>query len=471
MNNFYVTLPSNSSMDYFPKNTQSSFCTKLSSSLILSGGDWEVGLSEIFIPRSWFNVDQHNNGYQVIYDIEERVLKPTIVHEVKYTYQVGDNINNFCDSLNFAIQKTTEPEYGIRFMPDNENASRVLIEMEEGYEIHITKHMAPKLLYMLNLPNEDITINKRSLFTFRSTTQAPVPQLFSVMNENFKSVNEFLIPVTPIKPSAFAQTGKGLADVLNRNVKLHDLVDVVEFTYDSSKREMNINISENAEIRFTKAASSTLMDKFYFEEDTYLRGTHTIKVNSLVVVQPGDTMLLVIKEPHETVEVKRQTEHLTLNVGSYKKAESLFSAFKHIHLSQLPNSTVLMEVLPKYEVILSKGLMEMLGFERTTFEAGMHISKYPLELDAGITEIFVYSDVVSSHHVGDSFAPLLRVIPVMVESGVDKIVKHYQRPLYFPLRKTFMDSIEIELRTSFGSKITFMSGKTHVVLSFRRKKL
>ncbi len=52
---FYLTLPSNSSMDYYPDNTLTTYTTKLSQPLELEG-EWEVGLAEIQYPRSWYNV-------------------------------------------------------------------------------------------------------------------------------------------------------------------------------------------------------------------------------------------------------------------------------------------------------------------------------------------------------------------------------------------------------------------------------
>jgi hypothetical protein len=52
---FYLTLPSNSSMDYFPNNTLASFTTRLPEMLDLDGS-WEIGLAEIQYPHSWYNV-------------------------------------------------------------------------------------------------------------------------------------------------------------------------------------------------------------------------------------------------------------------------------------------------------------------------------------------------------------------------------------------------------------------------------
>src|SRR5207244_9252002 len=55
MTHFYLTLPSNSSSNYYPDNTLTRFITKLPSSVSLSG-DWEVALSEIHFPRTWYTV-------------------------------------------------------------------------------------------------------------------------------------------------------------------------------------------------------------------------------------------------------------------------------------------------------------------------------------------------------------------------------------------------------------------------------
>ena len=55
MTHFYLTLPSNSSMKYYPDNTLTKFTTKLHSAITVQG-EWEVGLSEIIFPKNWFNI-------------------------------------------------------------------------------------------------------------------------------------------------------------------------------------------------------------------------------------------------------------------------------------------------------------------------------------------------------------------------------------------------------------------------------
>ncbi|XP_035204746.1 uncharacterized protein LOC118206051 [Stegodyphus dumicola] len=57
---FYVTLPSDSSMNYFPENKISHFITRLPVPIELKGM-WEVGLVELLYPHTWHNVNADNN--------------------------------------------------------------------------------------------------------------------------------------------------------------------------------------------------------------------------------------------------------------------------------------------------------------------------------------------------------------------------------------------------------------------------
>ena len=59
--NFYLMLPSNSSMDVFPDNTLSKFKVNLSQPIDLNPHNWEVGLAEIQFPVSWYNIRKERN--------------------------------------------------------------------------------------------------------------------------------------------------------------------------------------------------------------------------------------------------------------------------------------------------------------------------------------------------------------------------------------------------------------------------
>src|SRR5688572_29592040 len=56
MAHFYMTLPSNSSMHYYPNNTVTHYMTRLENGIALSG-DWEVKLVELQYQHTWFNLE------------------------------------------------------------------------------------------------------------------------------------------------------------------------------------------------------------------------------------------------------------------------------------------------------------------------------------------------------------------------------------------------------------------------------
>ena len=54
MSHFYATLPSNSSMQVFPENKPQHYNVNVNFSEL--DGNWEVGLSELHCPTTWYNV-------------------------------------------------------------------------------------------------------------------------------------------------------------------------------------------------------------------------------------------------------------------------------------------------------------------------------------------------------------------------------------------------------------------------------
>jgi hypothetical protein len=60
MNNFYVTLPSDSSGPYYPANTIANYTTILALPLELKPNKWEVGLVQISYPNDYKKLFRHN---------------------------------------------------------------------------------------------------------------------------------------------------------------------------------------------------------------------------------------------------------------------------------------------------------------------------------------------------------------------------------------------------------------------------
>ena len=91
---FYVTLPSNSSMEYFPDNKTSNFVTKLSRTLQLDG-EWEVGLAEIVYPHTWYNIREGKNSVEIYAPDNLYLVFKTVEFSIQpgYYEKVQDVIN------------------------------------------------------------------------------------------------------------------------------------------------------------------------------------------------------------------------------------------------------------------------------------------------------------------------------------------------------------------------------------------
>ena len=70
----YITLPSNSSVQYFPQNSLTQFKTKLAKQIIHDESKWEVALAEISFPKSWVNVQSDENEIYVENNFQFRCL-------------------------------------------------------------------------------------------------------------------------------------------------------------------------------------------------------------------------------------------------------------------------------------------------------------------------------------------------------------------------------------------------------------
>ena len=93
---FYVTLPSNSSMQYFPDNKTSNFAMKLSRTLQLDG-EWEVGLAEIDYPHTWYNIREGKNSVEI--DALDKLY--LVFQTVEYSIQPGyyEKVQDVIDAL------------------------------------------------------------------------------------------------------------------------------------------------------------------------------------------------------------------------------------------------------------------------------------------------------------------------------------------------------------------------------------
>lgn len=119
----------------------------------------------------------------------------------------------------------------------------------------------------------------------------------------------------------------------------------------------------------------------------------------------------------------------------------------------------------------SAKLSLQLGFEPNTNFIRNGMGKYPANLYLGLpSQMFIYTDIVQPQIVGDVMTPLVRIVPLDPSKyiyGAYKINVFSPAHYVSVLRREF-DTIEIDIRTSVGEKVSFQFGTACVKLHFKR---
>lgn len=104
---FYITLISNSSLNYYPENKTNSFTAQLPQYITLDG-EWSVALVEIQYPFTLFNVTNNNNKIFVKYDRDQ-------IFKTEITPGYYSNLNDIIKAINNKMKLITSLDSFIEF--------------------------------------------------------------------------------------------------------------------------------------------------------------------------------------------------------------------------------------------------------------------------------------------------------------------------------------------------------------------
>lgn len=181
---------------------------------------------------------------------------------------------------------------------------------------------------------------------------------------------------------------------------------------------------------------------------------------------------------------RRYVRRIVLEAGNHKSVSTLVDALNTEEREQLPlqsHESLLVEfsyvdsrIMLKFfdeslqvAIEFSPDLAHMLGFESDVKYSRNESAKNPTNLTGKIHSVFVYCDALEHVAVGDTKAPLLRIVdkPHRVRGILHQV---FNPPQYVPLQKKNFDTLEINLMEDTGGPVPFLTGKSFVVLEFRR---
>jgi len=174
---------------------------------------------------------------------------------------------------------------------------------------------------------------------------------------------------------------------------------------------------------------------------------------------------------------------ITLPAGHYIGLDDIthqvkVSTMQQLHFSsidQVPidfsfaknHNRVRMRLLQNCTVKFSVVLARLLGFRHGIPHSDNSMADYRMRYRSIIRSIYVYCDLVEHVPVGDTKAPLLRVVN-RARSGEGNVHRAFNPVMYVPLQKKCFESVEINLMTDIGMPVPFIFGKSFAVLEFRR---
>ena len=138
MQEFYISLPSNVNSPEFPNNTTSNFKTVLLKTINLTG-NWEVALTEISFPQSWYNVKNYMTEIKIA-NINDQ-SDYSIIH---FPYGYYKNIEELINTIN-----NNMPSHINSFIY-NHRQQKTILKIKSNYKIRLHSELAAILGFYSN---------------------------------------------------------------------------------------------------------------------------------------------------------------------------------------------------------------------------------------------------------------------------------------------------------------------------------
>jgi len=164
-----------------------------------------------------------------------------------------------------------------------------------------------------------------------------------------------------------------------------------------------------------------------------------------------------VKEINEQVKISTR---LRLSLASVELVpiDFVFSRqHNRVRLKLRQNFTI------EFGVVLAR----LLGFHHgITYSDASVLADQRIRFRSIIRTVYAYCDLVEHVPVGDTKAPLLRIVN-KTANGDENVHRTFNPVFYIPLQKKCFDSVEVNLMTDTGVAVPFVGGKSFVVLEFR----
>ena len=125
-------------------------------------------------------------------------------------------------------------------------------------------------------------------------------------------------------------------------------------------------------------------------------------------------------------------------------------------------------------IVFPNQFAHILGLDQTMIGKPIgneeNMFKFNVNFHHNFRSLYVYSDIASFPFIGDTVAPLLRIVPFSHNSKTGYVYKEFKTLHYVSVSTSVVDQVHITIKTENGSVVPFVTGKTILKLHFRRMK-
>ena len=499
MDSFKLYLPSNASMDRFPKNEPSNFRTQFSNPIQLQGM-WEAGVESIFYSSSigdkkekaMVELNTKVKPQQVINDLYPFPFKLSKTN-TWLGYQGATPTNIAKSSLDISqvveclnsVNENMLRNPGQRIFEFSVHQNKVIYNgFRYGITIHITRKMAKYLGF-----------NWKNIFTGFVTRVAPFKR------RTYRKLTKEDYRVWYFQPSLLRRQRRvmikwngsgfpvgGVRQVLKNKWEY----DVQKLTRSKISFRMGKLLlqteDDNAVLIFSSDFAKTFGMKEPIIGSTQRWGRR--KFNQEKQYYEGEWYVDVYSDEMETVRVNEyQKDTFSFEPRSFDNVDAvvsyvnqmIFSKLKELlgpyydakmhqcELSLHQNHTKI--VIGKWLVVqMSKNLSLMFGFDQNSFTNGEHTSsRLAASLKLREQRLFILSDFIQPVSYGNEQLPVMQEFIHEVKD-TDILEKRFQPISYIPLSHTTLPSVHIELVNELHQPVKIKDSKTMLILHFRKVK-
>ena len=90
------------------------------------------------------------------------------------------------------------------------------------------------------------------------------------------------------------------------------------------------------------------------------------------------------------------------------------------------------------------------------------------DINFGSNLLFVYSDIVAPHFVGDKLTRILRILPIKKGEKHEIVHERFEKPFYYPVRTNKIEDVNFILADEHDESIKFTSGRVLIGLHLKR---